>query len=94
MLVMDVNIVDRSKNRVLAETLFEMDTEEQDVVTDTLDYCMLEMLKWLEEERDPALNIVCNVFEKVVLPTYGIRYRLVSLLFDNKQSCFGLSVYN
>ncbi|KAL0842378.1 hypothetical protein ABMA28_014499 [Loxostege sticticalis] len=81
MVVMDVNLVDQSKNRVPAETLFEMDTDEQDIVMETLDYCMLEMLRWLEDERDPALNIMCNVFERVLLPTYGIRYVQFLLLY-------------
>lgn len=71
---MDVNIVELDKNKNQNETTFKMDTEERDEVSETLDYCMLEILKWLEDERDQVLNILCNVFEKVILPTHGSRY--------------------
>ncbi|KAI8434556.1 hypothetical protein MSG28_003102 [Choristoneura fumiferana] len=72
MVEMDSNIVDRAKNKNQSELIFEMETDEQDELSVTLDYCMLEMLRWLEEERDPALVTICNVFERVVLPTHGI----------------------
>lgn len=72
MVLMDVNIVENSKNKMQTE-IFEMDIEQENSVSETLDYCMLEILKWLEDERDTALSIFCNVFEKVILPTHGIR---------------------
>lgn len=73
MIVMDVNIVEREKNSNKAETQFEMEFDDPDEVAESLDYSMLEVLNWLEDERDPILHILCNVFERVVLPTYGIR---------------------
>lgn len=72
MVDLDANVVDRDKNK--QETIFDMEIDGKDEVSETLDYCMLEILKWLEDERDPVLNIFCNVFERVVLPTHGIRY--------------------
>ncbi|CAH0748486.1 unnamed protein product [Diatraea saccharalis] len=81
MVIMDVNIVDLSKNKTQPDAVFEMDVEEQNIVTDSLDKCMLEILKWLEEERDPALNIMCNVFDRVILPTYGIQHVQFLLLY-------------
>ncbi|RVE43242.1 hypothetical protein evm_012122 [Chilo suppressalis] len=74
MVILDVNIVDLAKNKAQTDTNLEIDVEEQNVVSETLDYCMLEILNWLEEEREPALNIMCNVFERVILPTHGIRH--------------------
>ncbi|CAH2073338.1 unnamed protein product, partial [Iphiclides podalirius] len=74
MVTMDVNIMDQSRNKRQTELMFEMDVDEQDNVSETLDYCMLEVLKWLEDEREPVLNIMCNVFERVILPTHGTRY--------------------
>lgn len=73
MVTMDVNIMDQSKNKGPAELTFVMDVDEQDNISETLDYCMLEILKWLEDEREPVLSIMCNVFERVILPTHGIR---------------------
>lgn len=70
---MDVNIVERDKSKSHSETMFEMEMDERDEGAETLDYCMLEVLRWLEDERDPTLNILCNVFERVILPTHGIR---------------------
>lgn len=72
MVDMDANIVDRDKHKS-QDTIFDMEMDEKDEVSDTLDYCMLEMLKWLEDERDQVLSIMCNVFERVILPTHGIR---------------------
>ncbi|XP_030024249.2 RNA polymerase I-specific transcription initiation factor RRN3 [Manduca sexta] len=81
MIVMDVNIVEREKNKSQNETIFEMDVEERDEVSDALDYSMLEMLHWLEDERSPVLNLLCNVFERIVLPTYGIRHVQFLILY-------------
>ncbi|XP_047512412.1 RNA polymerase I-specific transcription initiation factor RRN3 [Pieris napi] len=77
MIEMDVNVVDQKTKQ---ETIFNMELE-KDETSVTLDYCMLEMLKWLEDEREPVLLILCNVFERVVLPTYGIRYVQFLLLY-------------
>lgn len=71
---MDANVVDRSKNKQHIETMFDMDVDEEDDASSTLDYGMIEVLKWLEDERDPVLDVMCTVFEKVILPTHGIRY--------------------
>ena len=71
MVDMDTNMVDRKKNK--HETIFDMEIDEKDEISETIDYCMLEMLKWLEDERDPVLNIMCNVFERVILPTHGTK---------------------
>lgn len=71
---MDANVVDRSQNKQHIETMFDMDVDEEDDATYTLDNCMIEVLKWLEDERDPVLDAMCTVFEKVILPTHGIRY--------------------
>lgn len=73
---MDANVVDRSKNKQHIETMFDMDVDEEDDTTSTLDNCMIEVLRWLEDERDPILDVLCTVFEKVILPTHGIRYVL------------------
>ncbi|XP_049867067.1 RNA polymerase I-specific transcription initiation factor RRN3 [Pectinophora gossypiella] len=81
MVVMDVNVVDQSKNKSQVDTMFEMDVEETDEVMETLDYCMMEMLKWLEDERNPVLEIMCRVFERIVLPTHGIRHVQFLLLY-------------
>ncbi|XP_072943600.1 RNA polymerase I-specific transcription initiation factor RRN3 [Epargyreus clarus] len=81
MVEMDVNIVDRAKNQAQVETVFEMEVEECDEVSDTLDYCMLEMLKWLEDERDQVLHIMCSVFERIILPTHGIKHVQFLLLY-------------
>ena len=70
---MDVNIAEREKNKPKSETMFDMEMDDQDEVAETLDYCMLEVLKWLEDEREPTMNILCNVFDRIILPTYGIR---------------------
>lgn len=78
---MDVNIIELQKNKFQNDTVFEMDMDERDQVSETLDYCMLEVLRWLEDERDPVLNILCNVFERIILPTYGIRYVQFLLLY-------------
>ncbi|KAM3961272.1 RNA polymerase I-specific transcription initiation factor RRN3 homolog Tif-IA [Aphomia sociella] len=80
MVIMDVNIVDNAKNKMQTDTVFEMD-EDQTTVSETLDYCMLEMLRWLEDERDTVLMILCNVFERVILPTHGIRHVQFLLLY-------------
>ncbi|XP_059056989.1 RNA polymerase I-specific transcription initiation factor RRN3 [Achroia grisella] len=80
MIMMDVNIVDNSKNKMPTE-VFEMDMEDQNSVSETLDYCMLEMLRWLEDERDTTLSMLCNVFERVILPTHGIRHVQFLLLY-------------
>ncbi|XP_014370833.1 RNA polymerase I-specific transcription initiation factor RRN3 [Papilio machaon] len=81
MVTMDVNIEDQAKNMTQIDTMFEMDAEEQDTVSETLDYCMIEVLKWLEDEREPALVIMCNVFERVILPTHGIRHVQFLILY-------------
>ncbi|CAG5051269.1 unnamed protein product [Parnassius apollo] len=81
MVTMDVNIVDQAKNKAQMETMFEMDLDEQDNLSETLDYCMMEVLKWLEDEREQVLNIMCNVFERVILPTHGIRHVQFLLLY-------------
>ncbi|KAJ0180729.1 hypothetical protein K1T71_004133 [Dendrolimus kikuchii] len=88
MIIMDVNIVELDKNKPQNDT-FEMDTEERDEVSEALDYCMLEVLKWLEDERDQVLAIFCNVFEKIILPTHGSRYVQFLLLYtiSIKQQC-------
>lgn len=70
---MDVNVVESEKNKAPSDLMFEMEMDSHDEVSETLDYCMLELLQWLGDERDPILHIMCNVFERVVLPTYGIR---------------------
>ncbi|CAH2086131.1 unnamed protein product [Euphydryas editha] len=80
MVDMDANGVDRDKNKI-QDTVFDMDIDEKDEVSETLDYCMLEMLKWLEDERDQILHIMCNVFERVILPTHGIRHVQFLLLY-------------
>lgn len=80
MVDMDANSVDREKNKV-QDTVFEMDVDERDEVSETLDYCMLEILNWLQDERDPALEIMCSVFEKVILPTHGIRHVQFLILY-------------
>ncbi|OWR52280.1 transcription initiation factor RRN3 [Danaus plexippus plexippus] len=79
MVDLDANVVDRDKNK--QETIFDMEIDGKDEVSETLDYCMLEILKWLEDERDPVLNIFCNVFERVVLPTHGIRHVQFLILY-------------
>ncbi|XP_046964501.1 RNA polymerase I-specific transcription initiation factor RRN3 [Vanessa cardui] len=79
MVDMDAN-VDREKNKV-QDTMFEMEVDEKDNISTTLDYCMLEMLNWLEDERDSVLPIMCNVFERIVLPTYGIKHVQFLLLY-------------
>ncbi|CAH0701597.1 unnamed protein product [Spodoptera exigua] len=79
MISMDVNIAEYEKGK--SDTMFEMDIDCQDEVSVTLDYCMLEVLKWLEDERDPIMNVLCTVFERVVLPTYGIRHVQFLLLY-------------
>ncbi|XP_026724746.1 RNA polymerase I-specific transcription initiation factor RRN3 isoform X1 [Trichoplusia ni] len=81
MILMDVNIVERDKSKSHSETMFEMEMDERDEGAETLDYCMLEVLRWLEDERDPTLNILCNVFERVILPTHGIRHVQFLLLY-------------
>ncbi|XP_013196182.1 RNA polymerase I-specific transcription initiation factor RRN3 isoform X2 [Amyelois transitella] len=81
MVEMDVNIVESNKNKCKDDTMFEMESEEQDVVSETLDYCMLEVLKWLEDERDTAMNVMCNIFERIILPTYGTRHVQFLLLY-------------
>ncbi|KAJ2952865.1 hypothetical protein O0L34_g7230 [Tuta absoluta] len=82
MVIMDVNIVDKTKNNTQpVDTMFMMDVEEPDDVTESLDYCMVEVLKWLEDERDPVLEILCSVFERVILPTHGIRHVQFLLLY-------------
>lgn len=68
---MDVNIAENEKTK--SDTMFDMDVDCQDEVSITLDYCMLEVLKWLEDEREPIMNILCTVFERIILPTYSIR---------------------
>lgn len=75
MVVMDVNIVEKSKNKeTQTDTMFEMEVDESDAeLTKALDYCMLEMLNWLQDDRDVALNTMCTVFERIILPTHGIR---------------------
>lgn len=70
---MDVNVVEKEKNKYQTEMLFEMETDTLDEISETLDFCMLEVLKWLEDERAQILHILCNVFERLILPTYGIR---------------------
>ncbi|CAH2257992.1 jg25256 [Pararge aegeria aegeria] len=80
MVDMDANIVDRDKHKS-QETIFDMEVDEKDEVSETLDYCMLEMLKWLEDERDRVLTVMCNVFERVILPTHGIRHVQFLLLY-------------
>ncbi|XP_034840321.1 RNA polymerase I-specific transcription initiation factor RRN3 [Maniola hyperantus] len=79
MVDIDTNIVDRDKHQ--AQDMFDMEMDEKDEVTETLDYCMLEMLKWLEDERDQVLTIMCSVFERVLLPTHGIRHVQFLLLY-------------
>ncbi|XP_041977238.1 RNA polymerase I-specific transcription initiation factor RRN3 [Aricia agestis] len=79
MVDMDANLVEQEKNKL--DTMFEMEVDAKDDIRDTLDYCMLEMLRWLEDERDPALNSLCNVFERVLLPTHGIRHVQFLLLY-------------
>ncbi|XP_050345379.1 RNA polymerase I-specific transcription initiation factor RRN3 [Nymphalis io] len=79
MVDMDAN-VDREKNKV-QDTMFEMEVDEKDNISTTLDYCMLEMLNWLEDERDSVLHIMCNVFERIILPTYGIKHVQFLLLY-------------
>lgn len=75
MVTMDVNLAERAKNKSQSDTVFSMDVDEEDVaLSDTLDFCMLEVLRWLQDEKDPAWRTMCNVFERVILPTYGIRY--------------------
>lgn len=69
MIEMDVNVADPKKTQ---DTIFNMEVE-KDETSITLDYCMIEMLEWLEDEKEPVLLIFCNVFERIVLPTYGIR---------------------
>ncbi|XP_075969904.1 RNA polymerase I-specific transcription initiation factor RRN3 homolog Tif-IA [Anticarsia gemmatalis] len=81
MIEMDVNIVENEKNKVTSDMMFEMDVDTQDETSETLDHCMLEVLRWLEDERDQTLNILCNVFERVILPTYGIRHVQFLLLY-------------
>lgn len=72
MIEMDVNVVGQSKNKA-PETIFDMEIEGKDETSNTLDCCMYEVLRWLEDERDHVLHIMCNVFERIILPTYGIR---------------------
>ncbi|XP_063378500.1 RNA polymerase I-specific transcription initiation factor RRN3 [Cydia fagiglandana] len=88
MVEMDSNIVDRAKNKQ-PELMFEMETDEKDELAPTLDYCMLEMLRWLEDERDPVLFTICNVFERIVLPTHGIKHVQFLLLYATSisQAC-------
>ncbi|KAJ8722451.1 hypothetical protein PYW07_003631 [Mythimna separata] len=81
MILMDVNIVENCKNKPQSDTMFDMEMDEQDEVSETLDYCMLEVLKWLEDEREPTMNILCNVFDRIILPTYGIRHVQFLLLY-------------
>ncbi|KAL4707410.1 hypothetical protein ACJJTC_008595 [Scirpophaga incertulas] len=80
MVIMDVNIVDQTKKQKQID-ISDGNIKEQDTVMESLDCCMLEILKWLEEEREPALNIMCNVFERVVLPTRAIRHVQFLLLY-------------
>ncbi|XP_026329360.1 RNA polymerase I-specific transcription initiation factor RRN3 isoform X2 [Hyposmocoma kahamanoa] len=81
LVIMDANVVDRSKNKQHIETMFDMDVDEEDDASSTLDYGMIEVLKWLEDERDPVLDVMCTVFEKVILPTHGIRHVQFLLLY-------------
>ncbi|CAG9114843.1 unnamed protein product [Plutella xylostella] len=82
MVTMDVNLAERAKNKSQSDTVFSMDVDEEDVaLSDTLDYCMLEVLRWLQDEKDPAWRTMCNVFERVILPTYGIRHVQFLLLY-------------
>ncbi|CAK1545141.1 unnamed protein product [Leptosia nina] len=75
MIEMDVNIVDGKD-----KTAQKIDNANEET-SETLDYCMLEVLKWLEDERETVLLIFCNVFERIILRTYGIRYVQFLLLY-------------
>lgn len=81
MIEMDANIVENEKNKPQMDMMFEMDIDTHDEVSESLDYCMMEVLKWLEDERGITLNIFCNVFERIILPTYGIRHVQFLLLY-------------
>lgn len=81
MIVMDGNIVESDNKMKQNDTLFDMDVEQHDDISETLDYSMLEVLHWLQEERDPILNHMCTAFEKIILPTYGIRHVQFLLLY-------------
>uniref|UniRef100_A0A2A4JQC3 RNA polymerase I-specific transcription initiation factor RRN3 n=1 Tax=Heliothis virescens TaxID=7102 RepID=A0A2A4JQC3_HELVI len=81
MILIDVNIVENEKVKAQTETVFDMETDDRDEVSETLDYCMLEVLKWLQDDRDPTMNILCNVFDRIILPTYGIRHVQFLLLY-------------
>ncbi|XP_068629523.1 RNA polymerase I-specific transcription initiation factor RRN3 [Battus philenor] len=81
MVTMDVNIVDNGKKKLQTDSLYEMDVDNEDSVSVTLDYCMIEVLKWMEDEREPVLAIMCNVFERVILPTHGIKHVQFLLLY-------------
>lgn len=77
MVTMDVNLAERAKSIAQSqnELVFSMDVDEQECeLADTLDHCMLEVLHWIQDEKDPAWHTMCSVFERVILPTFGIRY--------------------
>ncbi|CAG4912517.1 unnamed protein product [Colias eurytheme] len=76
---MDVNVAGRAMKP--QETIFDMEIDDKDEISVTLDYCMLEVLRWLEDEREAVLHVLCNVFERVILPTYGIRHVQFLLLY-------------
>lgn len=83
MIIMDVNISDILP-KIKSETeifLIDIDVKSKNNVADSLDYCMLEMLQWLQDERNNALSVICSVFEKVLLPTYGTRHVQFLLLY-------------
>lgn len=76
MVTMDVNLAERAKTKANGQSdmLFSMDVEdEESELASSLDYCMLEVLQWIQDEKDPAWHTMCTVFERIVLPTYGIR---------------------
>lgn len=82
LVIIDVNILDNLKRKTSSETIFSMDAKDEDSeIIDTLDCCMVEMLRWLEEERASALQLMCDVFERIILPTHGIRHVQFLLLY-------------
>ncbi|GBP40969.1 RNA polymerase I-specific transcription initiation factor RRN3 [Eumeta japonica] len=91
LVVMDVNMVDKSrKQSIQNEAIFSMEIDDDEtVISETLDFCMLEMLQWLQDERDSAMNVLCNVFERVILPTHGIRHVqfLILYIISINQQC-------
>ncbi|XP_050678758.1 RNA polymerase I-specific transcription initiation factor RRN3 [Leptidea sinapis] len=80
MIEMDVNVVEGNK-MLEQESIYKMEVDEKDKVSHILDCCMFEMLQWMQDEREHILYSLCNVFERVILPTYGIRHVQFLLLY-------------